>query len=256
VRFDDPQWTPVGPSSALSSIVTHGLLAVHDDGSGRALYQVGVVANEFRLLRWTGDDWLPLGATFGAGVGPSLSDLQVLDDGVHGPQIHAGGAFTSIGGFSMNRVARWDGNAWQPLGGGVSLVNTSPAEVRALAEYDSGSGPRIIVAGKFDLAGGVPCNRIAAWDGAVYTPLGTGMDGNVNTLCAFDDGSGPKLYVGGEFSHAGGVPARWIARWDGSTWSALNGEPNFPVSHLHVHDDGSGPKLYVAGGFTDVAGFR
>jgi hypothetical protein len=73
--------------------------------------------------------------------------LITFDDGVHGTQIYVGGRFTSIGGYSMNRLARWDGKAWQPLGGGVSLSNSIEGEVRALAVYDSGAGPRLIVAG-------------------------------------------------------------------------------------------------------------
>ena len=32
----------------------------------------------------------------------------------------AGGYFNSGGGTSLNNIALWDGQAWQPLGSGVS----------------------------------------------------------------------------------------------------------------------------------------
>src|SRR5262249_15999625 len=152
-------------------------LLVHDDGTGRALYQIGKVDGAYRLLRWTEGDWIPMGAAFNARPSCAIA----FDDGVNGTQIYAGGGFTSIGGYSINRVSRWDGKLWRPLGGGVSLSNSSEGDVRALAVYDSGAGPRLIIAGKFDVAdNGVMVKRIAAWDGTSFSPLGAGFDNHVD----------------------------------------------------------------------------
>jgi trimeric autotransporter adhesin len=250
LRLDASTWTAVGAGSALSAAFTPAALVVHDDGSGRALYGVGSfdAGGSIQLCRWTGQSWAPLGAAFNA----SVRALVVFDDGIHGAQIHAGGAFTSIGGASMNRLARWDGTSWQPLGAGVALVNTVPAEVRALGVFDLGSGPRLVIGGKFDLAGGAPANRVATWDGTSYATLGSGMNNHVDALCVYDDGTGAKLYAGGEFDTAGGVAAPVIARWDGAAWAGIGAHPNQYVTGLRVHDDGSGRKLYVTGNFTAI----
>src|SRR5262249_10567947 len=131
--------------------------------------------------------------------------------------------FTRVGGKSANRIAKWNGAAWDALAGGISSVN---GEVHALAVYDDGGGPALYVGGVFTAAGGLPAARIAKWDGSTWSALGTGMSGGaapvaVHALAVFDDGSGPALYAGGAFTTAGGVNARRIAKWNGSSWSGV-----------------------------------
>jgi len=64
-------------------------------------------------------------------------------------------------------------------------------------------------------------NRIARWNGASWSALGTGMAGAsslVSSLLRLPNGD---LVAGGQFTTAGGVSANHIARWNGPTWSAL-----------------------------------
>lgn len=85
--------------------------------------------------------------------------------------------------------------------------------VEALGVFDDGGGPALYVGGWFTTAGGEPANRIAKWDGSIWSALGAGVGGGaVYALTAFDDGSGPALYVGGEFlsSPAGD---KSLAKW-------------------------------------------
>ena len=191
--------------------------------------------------------WLP---TFGAapGMNNGVSALTVFDDG-SGPALYAGGFFTSAGGVSANRIAKWDGSSWSALAGGMNST------VFALTVFDDGSGggPALIAGGNFTSAGGVPANRIAKWDGSSWSALGSGIDdSSVRTLTVFDDGSGggPALYAGGNFTGAGGGPANYIAKWSGTSWSALGSGVNNNVFALTVFDDGGGPALFAGGGFT------
>jgi hypothetical protein len=72
------------------------------------------------------------------------------------------------------------------------------------------------------MAGNVPANDIAKWDGTQWSALGSGTNGpSVTSLTVFDDGNGPALYAGGTFTTAGGVPANGIAKWNGSEWSTV-----------------------------------
>ncbi len=196
--------------------------------------------------------WLP---TFGtaSGVSNTVRAIAVFDDG-GGPEIYAGGDFTIAGGVSVNRIARWDGAAWSPLTAGASVgVNN---RVRALKVFDDGGGPALIVGGDFTLAGTLPVNRIAKWDGQGWSSLGTGFNNDVNALEVFDDGSGngPSLIAAGPFTQSGATGVSRIARWNGTSWSPLGSGVNAEVHALATFDDGIvGPALY-AGGFFNIAG--
>ncbi len=87
--------------------------------------------------------------------------------------------------------------------------------VTALATLSNGD---VVAGGRFTDAGGVACNRIARWDGSVWSTLGTGADANVNALLLLANGD---LLAGGSFLTTGGVATNCIARWNGSTWNAL-----------------------------------
>jgi hypothetical protein len=247
-RWNGLAWSTLG-------IGTNGpvfALTVHDDGGGPDLYAgggfttvSGVTAN--RIARWDGSSWSPLGSGMSGG---SVFALAAYDDG-GGPDLYAGGGFTSAGGVAASSIARWNGSAWSALGSGMS-----GGPVFALAVFDDGGGPTLYAGGGFFAAGGVAASNIARWNGSAWSALGSGVGGgSVNALAVFDDGSGPALYVGGSFSSAGGVPATGIARWNGSAWSALGSGVGGSVFALAVHDDGGGLALYAGGFFfTDGGG--
>jgi hypothetical protein len=186
---------------------------------------------------------------------------MVFDDGTGGgPALFAGGGFTSIGGVTASRIAKWNGTQWIPLGAGTSSA------VYAMAAYDDGTGggPMLHAAGVFTMAGGAPVNFVAKWSGASWSSLGGGMGSGVLgvwSLAVFDDGTGegPCLFAGGDFGSAGGVAAPRLAKWNGASWSAagtglVGGGSG--VYALSVWDDGSGtgPALYAGGWFTSVNG--
>jgi hypothetical protein len=186
----------------------------------------------------------------------------------------------------MNRIGKWDGASWFPLGNGSSfgfsslevfddglgggpalfagealnlrkwdgnsltVVGGSPRRVSALAVFDDGSGPALYAGGFFSS----PAQNIAKWNGLGWSSLGSGIGpGTVYALRVFDDGSGPALYAGGKFDTAGGVAVNNIAKWDGTSWSRLLGGIEGRVFALEVFDDGNGPALHVGGDFT-IAG--
>lgn len=84
----------------------------------------------------------------------------------------------------------------------------------------------------------MPANYIAKWDGASWSPLGSGVSGGsipgVHAVALI----GTNLYTGGYISGAGGVPVNNIAKWDGSTWSSLGSGVDSGVQALAV--DGGG----------------
>ena len=79
--------------------------------------------------------------------------------------LYAGGGFTTAGGVSANRIAKWDGSSWSALGSGMNST------VNALAVDASGN---LYAGGYFTTAGGVSANYIAKWDGSVVVCPGIG----------------------------------------------------------------------------------
>jgi hypothetical protein len=214
------------------------------------LYTVGDIA------RWDGRQWHPMGT----GLTDSVQAAVMFDHGTgEGPQLHIGGSFRWGSGETLNRVARWNGAAWVPLGEGFN------GPVRALHVHDDGrgGGPTLYAGGAFNVSGATSTNFIARWDGAAWVPLGSGTSGVVHVMATHDDGlgAGPALYVGGRFVEAGGGVVNNIAKWDGSAWSALGTgvlkASNPPDVHaLARFDDGLGGKssLFVAGNFWTADG--
>ncbi|MCP4899313.1 MAG: hypothetical protein GY906_20305, partial [bacterium] len=264
-KWDGTSWSALsGPSGAGVSDSVYGL-AVYDDGNGAGLYAggafttaSGVTAN--RIARWDGTSWSALSGPSGTGVNDAVYELAVYDDG-NGEALYTGGGFTSAGGVTVNRIAKWDGVSWSALSGPSGTgVNDAVYE---LAVYDDGNGEALYAGGGFTSAGGVTVNHIAKWDGTSWSalsgPSGTGVTtSSVMAMTVFNNGSVEELYAGGNFTLAGGVPANYIAKWDGASWSALSessgGGLTTTVRALEVYDDGNGEALYAGGGFTSASG--
>jgi hypothetical protein len=255
--WDGQTLTPLLPINDLVVANTGSFktLIQHDDGSsfGPALYAGGSFAGSTAsyCARWNGQVWSSLAGSFNLPVFTST----VHDDGSgQGPDLYVGGMLTVAGGgVPAVGVARWDGQAWSPVGLGVF------GPVYALKSFAAspGSIPDLYAGGLTVFAGGVTVSYITKWDGQNWSDVGGGVNGTVYSIEVYDDhsGSGPALYVGGNFSMAGGIPAAGIAKWDGQSWSALGAGIPDTVIDLEVFNDGSGPypQLYAVG-FFSVAG--
>ena len=188
------------------------------------------------------ENWISMGNYPGAN---GIVLAAVVDDLGN---LYIGGWFTVVGEAPANRIAKWDGNKWSPLGSGVNDV------VRTLAVKNND----LYVGGSFTNAGSVSArNRIARWviggsDDNSWSALGSGVNDVVTTLAV----NGNDLYVAGSFTNAGGVSGRnRIAKWaiggsDDSSWARLGSGVSGSVRALAVH----GNDLYVGGSFTNAGG--
>lgn len=160
------------------------------------------------------------------------------------------GAFTSIGGTSANRIARYD-----PVAGTFSALGTGL----------SGQGNRLFidptgnvyVGGNFATANGVTVNNITYWNGTTFVALGSGGTKGVNnTVFGVTMNSAGTLYVTGQFTQAGGSAAAGIASvTSGGTWAALStgltGSTGFGFG---LTTGLNGTDIYVGGDFTTAGG--
>ncbi len=99
----------------------------------------------------------------------------------------------------------------------------------------------MIVGGDFRMAGDVPANHIASWDGSSWSTLGAGCNDEVQALALSPSGT---IYAAGLFTEAGTTQANGIAAWDGSQWNALGSGPTGSIRALAVDAVGN---LYAGG---------
>lgn len=104
----------------------------------------------------------------------------------YGTNLLAGGGFTDA-------IAEWDGADWAVFGGGIAEVT---AIVRGIAVYLTDV---YVVGEDFGAVG----NGIARNSAGLWSQLGVGLNGTVNTIVMIDD----DVYVAGTFTEAGGKPA-------------------------------------------------
>jgi hypothetical protein len=290
-----PNWTPTFGEKSGADALLRCMAVVDVPGPlprmlfvGGGFNQVGAVLTQ-SLGAWNGERWLnPT-----PGLTGQIAQLIEHDDG-SGRTLFAAGVLqiaTSAG--TLNRtVARWDGQAWAPVGS--EFYNL--ALVYDLAVVDLGAGPELVMGGNgvllgvnvarwngsawssmdfpfgtvsalrtFDDGSGVALyaatrtgatSRVARWSGGAWVQLGGMLNGDVNALEVFDYGAGPSLYAGGRFTHAGATFAPGVTRWDGQTWKSVAGGVGASVSSLKSLDDGTGPKLFVSGGGFSPAPFH
>ncbi len=239
--FSDANWVSMGGLAGTDGTV---YAAVVDAGGNLYIGGSFTFAGDFRansIARWNGSTWSALGS----GVKQNANQGSVNALAIYGADLVVGGYFNTAGGTAARNLARWDGNAWSPLGlgmdGGVSAL-----AVRGTALYAGGSFTVVTNAGPTP----VRVNQIAKWDGTAWSPLGSGLNGGVSALVV----SGADLYAGGGFTYATNagstsVSVNRIAKWDGSAWSALGLGMDSGVRALAV----SGTDLYAGGDFTGPA---
>jgi hypothetical protein len=184
-------------------------IAVHDDGSGAALYAdtPSRPANtDFTncVVRWDGQSWTRVGNSLSNGSSNVRVYALLSADLGAGALLYAAGDFDGPND-SLQNIAAWDGSVWQPLGAGL------PAAVNALARLDTPDGPRLAAACTAPAGGDEP-EMVWLWDGAAWTPFGAEASGSVGaiTQASFDRDA---VYLGGGFNEVAGVPSQGIARY-------------------------------------------
>ncbi len=238
--WDGANWLPLGAG------ISGSVLAIQQSGTnvyvGGIFDTAGaVIANS--IARWDGTRFHALSN----GVSSGVIAGQVHAIAVHGANVYVGGVFTSAGGVSAINVARWNGEGWSALGGGLTGNN---AVVRGLVPDDAGN---LYATGFFTSAGGVPVSGIARWNGSAWFDVGEGLHadgapGEGRALLILDD----DLYVGGAFNRVGNVSITGLARWNGGTWSSVGSGVNATVLALAKDDE----YLYAGGYFTNAGGLN
>lgn len=220
-------WAPLaggqGASGPVECFGTWNGMTIMGGRFGRAGAVAGVIA------AWDGDAWTPLGSGIPATFGQSVESVVAFGD-----DLVVGGAFSTAGGVAANKIARYDGAQWHAMGPG-SLATVSGLLVLDDVLYANGywSGQQ----------------TLGRWNGADFTPLGTGVAGGTQILYGLGSFQDDPV-MGGGFTSVDGVSANNIARWDGNAWQPLGAGTSGAVFAIQQ----VGNLLYVGGVFQQAGG--
>ncbi len=248
-RWDGSKFHGLGRAGYSEGSVFPGLRALAS-GAGR-IYAGGLFTGAgrvraSRIAGWDGTNWTALGTGvqgINEGTGKAINAMDVAANG----DVYAGGVFTNAGGVTAHNIARWNGAAWSPLGGGI------PGTVSAIAVR----GSDVFVGGTFttNVNGGTAFN-IAKWNGSAWSALPGIMNGTIgNFFVSVIKVHNTDIYVGGSFnvSNLGtGQSGSNIARHDGAAWWPLGTGMNSNVTSIAVvgTDVYAGGRFSIAGGVT------
>lgn len=220
---------------------------------GGGFTNAGTVAAN-NIARWDGAVWRSLtnsvpyddagtpAIATGNGVSGNIGALLA-----RGTNLYAGGHFNALSdviyhgnevfeSVHATNVGVWNGTKWNKLSGGAGSYPSGPG-VLSLAFQ----GSDLIIGGEFTNANGVAASRIARWNGSVWSAIGAGFNGNVNSLGLIDT----NLYATGAFSSNGPAVVSRIAKWDGTNWKPLG-------SGLDTNSSAYGQVLFTSTNSTDL----
>ncbi|MFH1278285.1 MAG: T9SS type A sorting domain-containing protein [Candidatus Eisenbacteria bacterium] len=204
------RWSPVDNRPMEVASPVHAFL-VTDEGlyAAAEFFDQGTWRSAWGVGLWNGIEWHRIGGRYSYSL--SFEGIHAL--ATHDGSLVAAGSFLQAGDDSVRNIARWDGERWRPLGGGLSWT------VWTLGTWRD----RLIAGGWFSRAEDKEVWYIASWNGEEWERMGHGMHG-LNGAFPYDletyDGD---LYACGDFSIAGTDRADGMARWNGEEWFGIRG---------------------------------
>ncbi|NUP97114.1 MAG: hypothetical protein HUU28_13220, partial [Planctomycetaceae bacterium] len=192
--WDGTSWSPLGAGiGSLSTSARVRALAMHDDGTGPALYAAGEFPGG--VARFDGTAW----SVVGGGLLGTPQSLASFDDGQGNRYLMVGGNFPGSG---TSVLKGWNGASWEELG----LTGYTGGIDRIVVRQES-AGPAAYLAGSFEpwLGASSTARLPARW-----TPSSIGtyplLDERVRAIEFFDNGAGAELIAGGAFSFVASAP--------------------------------------------------
>ena len=201
------------------------------------------------IARWDtkSEQWAALG-------GGTDGTVYAIDFG--NDRIYAGGDFktafnSDFSKVAANNIAAWDGQAWNPLGGGFNGVvydiafNTADDSLYAVGWFTKAynfleaDGPQPAAGAETTE---IEANRVARWTGSKWEPLNGGVNNRAYAVML----DGDKVYVAGDFSMAGDVVTYRTVSWSGGQWQRFGPEWNNRVYALEKSQAG----IFVGGMFS------
>lgn len=198
----------------------------------------------FGIAKWNGSQWFSLGSGINGGA-TYIKGLAVFNG-----QVYVSGRFWNISGVNTRGIAKWNGSNWSSVGGGLQGCGNYPC-AQALVNFKND----LFVGGEVCMAGTLPVNCIARWNGVAWDSLGSGVNSNVNSMVV--DTINNFLYLSGIFIQTGEKEAWSVAKWNGFEMDSVGKPFGYGKTCMEMYHG----QLYVggyggAGGITDTVLIR
>ncbi len=222
------------------------------------------ITNCVAKLNATQDDFVALGTGFGATAGAGIFDMVTFNDG-SGDKLYACGNFTSMDGVASTRwIARYNGTAWETVGGGI-ISGSASSNARDMLVFDDGTGPALYVAcGRSSSFGTGAESAVHKWNGVSWTAIPGFQDDpldvnfTASSIGLYNDGRGTSVLAQVRLSQSGGVnPRQALLKLEGNRFRLVPGVLfDAGVFEIQPFDDGAGLGLrtWLGGSFTNVNG--
>ena len=161
-----------------------------------------------KVMRWNGTQWRDLdGGILPLGNWGGINDMIVYKG-----DLYMGGLFIQDNHTKEHNIARWDGNKWKTVGGGVGNLSVGIESIEEMYVADG----YLYVVGKFATAGGVPAQNIARWDGYEWCGCGPTLDSyTLTSITKFRD----TLYIAGIFNYVDVDKRTHLAKFVGTNFA-------------------------------------
>jgi hypothetical protein len=190
-------------------------------------------------------------------------------------ELYAGGAYGEL--FDQaSGVAKWDGAAWQTVGGGLAQFQTRGVVSDLVAHGDTidATGCFSSAGGLEGAAGAVPARSVARWNGVSWQSLDDGTKKTIapwfQPLVCGDEGpeaiwdasyqrlafdADSRLVAGGSFAGIAGTLSQAIISHDAASWQAQGQSGiGFGGNLDRIATGGSSCDVYGVGSFGHAAG--
>lgn len=236
------------PPAGLSALAPLAL-ACGPDG---ALYVSGSVSSGdtpiYKFMLDT-DGITPIWTDLGDAVHASGAVINALAVGPDG-MLYAGGLFTSIGGLNTFNIARWNGAAWEDIGGANDEVHELYFDKDGL----------LYVSGEFTAVGGYGLvvyaplrtpSGLAIWNGSTWANVGATLPASsLVRAFAFDDAG--TLYLGYDQTGSAGTSVKTSlsvqstrTEYPTITIRRLDTDPDDTASVQLIRNRSTGATLYL-----------
>ncbi len=235
-------WDPVasGFSSTVGTPVVRAFATFGGTINSPTVYAAGSFTHSAstavrNIARRSGGVWVALGAGVASASGPEAVNALAS----FGGRLYATGFFDTADGLVANSFASYNGTSWSTHATGLRLA-AAKGTGNALAVF----GGSLIVAGRFDSAGGLAVNNVAAWNGTSWSNFSTGLT-NPNEVASALAVYNSELYLATNETVAFNSIVGRIYRWTGSAWSQVAGTTDHSILALAAFRN----KLHVGGAF-------
>ena len=213
--WDGTRWNPMGKGflAPVTQLTVYDGQVIAGGGFSKSRYRPPPENPDFHFAAlWNGGTWEAMGTyEDGTALNGIVRDLIVYKN-----DLIAAGPFWSWDPVTREKrrfgAATWDGTRWNVFGPELS-GGGSRMSFESLISY----GGNLIAGGVFQYADGIEANRILAWDGQNWFPIGEGFDGSVRDLVEHNG----SLVATGYFTASGANPVNSIVSWDGNTWTSF-----------------------------------